>query len=142
MSAEGRHVTPGAPLLLKAHPASYGAKLQAIAEALRAHCQVELSGADPLPIETLRGLAASRSVISFSYSSVSLHYLHGSNVVHAMTADLIDRHFPPEIRGWMHESNELYLQQFDMARRMRREQLAQVTTDTGAAREEACLHRN
>jgi hypothetical protein len=142
VEAARRHVPPGAPLLLKAHPASYGAKLQAIADALRAHCQVELSGADPLPIEALRGLAASRSVISFSYSSVSLHYLHGSNVVHAMTADLIERYFPPAIRGWMQESNELYLQQFELAKRMRREQLAEDATKSGLTLEEPCLNRN
>jgi hypothetical protein len=89
-----------------------------------------------LPIEALRSLAASDSVISFSYSSVSLHYLHGSNVVHAMTGDLIDRYFPPAIRGWMHESNELYLQQFEMARQMRREQL--VAGPAAPHQEEAC----
>jgi hypothetical protein len=123
LQAARQHVPTGARLLLKAHPASYGTKVRDIAQALQAHCKVELSRVDALPVEALRSLAASRLVISFSYSSVSLHYLHGSAVVHAMTADLIDKYFPPHIRSWMHESNLLYLEQFEAAKLLRRQQL-------------------
>jgi hypothetical protein len=122
LEAARRHVPPGARLLLKAHPASYGAKVQGIADHLRPHFQVELSPADPLPVEALRSLAACPAVISFSYSSVSLHYLYGSNVVHALDDALIARCFPPATQAWMREGNTLYLEQLALARRLRREQ--------------------
>lgn len=123
LQAARAHLPPGATVILKAHPASYGEKVRRIAEALAPHYQVESTATDALPIEALPHLARCRSVISFSYSSVSLHYLYGSRVVHAMTAGLIDRHFPPHMRQWMHESNELYLGQLEIASRLRQQQL-------------------
>ena len=125
LQAARAHVPADGTLILKAHPASYGEKVRNIAAALGAHCRVEPAGADAMPIEVLRSLARCRSVISFSYSSVSLHYLHGSQVIHAMTPDLIDRYFPPHIRRWMHESNDLYLDQLAKASRLRRQQLGE-----------------
>jgi hypothetical protein len=118
-----QYIPPGATLVLKAHPASYGEKVRGIAQTLAAHCKVELTATDALPIEALRSLAACRSIISFSYSSVSLHYLYGSHVVHAMTAQRIKQYFPPHIRPWMQESNALYLEQLTAAARLRQEQL-------------------
>lgn len=118
-----QHIPAQATLVLKAHPASYGNKVRRIANALAKHCRVELTASDALPIEALPHLAACRSVISFSYSSVSLHYLYGSQVVHAMTTERIQRYFPPHIQPWMQESNDLYLAQLEVASRLRQEQL-------------------
>lgn len=118
------HVPAGQTVLLKAHPASYGGKVRKIAQALQAHYTVELTDADAMPIETLRHLARCRTVLSFSYSSVSLHYLHGSHVVHAMNDALIQRYFPPSAQPWVHESNVLYLEQLDHATRLRSQQMA------------------
>lgn len=63
-------------------------------------------------------LAKNYKIISFSYSSVSLLYLYGSAVLHAMNETLINMFFPEETRLWMRESNALYLQQIDIARRL------------------------
>jgi hypothetical protein len=134
LQAARQHVPIGARLLLKAHPASYGTKVRDIAQALGAHWDIELCRNDALPIEALRSLAGSRLVISFSYSSVSLLYLHGSAVVHAMTGDLIEQYFPPHIRAWMHESNVLYLEQFEAAKKLRQQQLAAGTVLQGGNR--------
>jgi hypothetical protein len=121
------HVPAGATLILKAHPASYGDKTRTIATALAAHCQVEMSSTEALPIEALKRLATCRSVISFSYSSVSLHYLYGSHVVHAMTTARIKRYFPAYIQPWMQDSNELYLRELATATRKRLQQLRGAT---------------
>jgi hypothetical protein len=63
-------------------------------------------------------LAKHYKIISFSYSSVSLLFLYGSNVLHAMNDAMINMFFPEETRLWMRESNALYLQQIDIARRL------------------------
>jgi hypothetical protein len=118
------HVPAGATLILKAHPASYGDKTRAIATTLASHCKVKMTTADALPIEALKRMATCRSVISFSYSSVSLHYLYGSHVVHAMTTERINRYFPAHIRPWMQDSNDLYLKELAAATNKREQQLA------------------
>ena len=117
------HVPAGAALILKAHPASYGDKVRTVATTLASHCKVEMSSTDGLPIEALKRLARCRSVISFSYSSVSLQYLYGSQVVHAMTTARIQRYFPAYIQPWMQDSNELYLRELAMATHKRQQQL-------------------
>jgi hypothetical protein len=117
------HLPAGATLVLKAHPASYGDKVRAIATTLAAHCQVEMSSTDALPIEAIKRLARCRSVISFSYSSVSLHYLYGCQVVHAMTSERIQRYFPTYIQPWMQDSNDLYLRELATATLKRQQQL-------------------
>lgn len=128
LEAARLHVPLGEPILLKAHPASYGNKVQKLAQALQAQYPVTLSDADPLPIEAMRHFAHCRSVISFSYSSVSLHYLYGSAVVHALTDEMINAHFPLSIRPWMLESNTLYLNQLKYAKHLRTLQLAETGT--------------
>lgn len=128
LEAAQLHVPTGEPILLKAHPASFGTKVERLANALGARHPVTLFGEDALPIEAMRHLARCRSVISFSYSSVSLHYLYGSNVVHALTQDLIERHFPPASRPWVMDSNALYLDQLTQAVQLRSKQLAEAGT--------------
>lgn len=112
-----RYVEPGGVIVLKAHPASYSGKIERIAQALGERHRVTFADNDALPIEALRTLVEAHRVISFSYSSVSLVYLYGIKVIHAMTAELIDRYFPERSRQWMHESNLLYLEQLDIAER-------------------------
>ena len=119
-----QHVPAGETLILKAHPASHANKVRSIAASLATHCKVEMSDDDALPIEALKSLTRCRSVISFSYSSVSLQYLYESPVVHAMTTQRINRYFPAFIRPWMQESNELYLRELASATEKRRQQLA------------------
>jgi hypothetical protein len=127
------HVPAGTTLLLKAHPASHGEKVRAIARTLATHCKVEISPTESLPIEALKRLASARSVISFSYSSVSLQYLYGSQVVHAMTTARIQRFFPTYIQPWMQDSNDLYLRELATATQKRQRQMQSQTTASGKA---------
>lgn len=113
------HVPSGSVILLKAHPASYSGKIRRIADVLAERYRVEFAGNDALPIEALRALVENHRVISFSYSSVSLLYLYGSAVIHAMTTELIDKYFPADTQRWMHESNVLYLEQLEIAGALR-----------------------
>ncbi len=127
------HVPAGATLILKAHPASYGDKVRTVATTLASHCKVETSSTDGLPIEALRRLARCRTVISFSYSSVSLQYLYGSNSVHAMTTAHINRYFPAYIQPWMRDSNELYLRELARATHKRQQQLGEAVNVSPAS---------
>jgi hypothetical protein len=112
------HIFPGTKIILKAHPVSQPEKIALIKQALSAHYGTVVVANDEIPIETMPSLAKNYKIISFSYSSVSLLYLYGSTVLHAMNDTLINMFFPEETRLWMRESNALYLQQIDIARRL------------------------
>jgi Alpha-2,8-polysialyltransferase (POLYST) len=112
------HILPGSTIILKAHPASQPEKIALIEHALSAHYDTVVVSNDEIPIETMPSLAKHYKILSFSYSSVSLLYLYGSTVLHAMNDTLINMFFPEETRLWMRESNALYLQQIDIARRL------------------------
>jgi len=112
------HILPGSKVILKAHPVSQPEKIELIKQALSAHYDTVVVTNDEIPIETMPSLAKNYKIISFSYSSVSLLYLYGSAVLHAMNDTLINMFFPEETRLWMRESNALYLQQIDIARRL------------------------
>lgn len=111
------HIMPGTKIILKAHPASTKEKVAHINLALSKYYDIAGICNDEFPIETLPSLAKYR-VISFSYSSVSLLYIYGSAVLHAMNDALIDRFFPEETRRWLRESNQLYLDQLAVAARL------------------------
>lgn len=115
-------VMPGSKLILKAHPVSQQQKVDRIAQALSSSYDIVVSNSDELPIETIPWLAKQSRILSFSYSSVSLHYLYGSNVIHAMSNALINDYFPKEKQQWMHDSNQLYLEQLAGARLLRSKQ--------------------
>jgi hypothetical protein len=112
------HILPGSKIILKAHPVSQPEKIALIKQALSAHYDTVVVTSDEIPIEAMPSLARHYKIISFSYSSVSLLYLYGSTVLHAMNDTLINMFFPEETRLWMRESNALYLQQIDIARRL------------------------
>jgi hypothetical protein len=112
------HILPGSKIILKAHPVSQPEKIALIKQALSAHYDTVVVPNDEIPIETMPSLAKHYKIISFSYSSVSLLFLYGSNVLHAMNDAMINMFFPEETRLWMRESNALYLQQIDIARRL------------------------
>ena len=112
------HILPGSKIILKAHPVSQPEKIALIKQALSVHYDTVVVTNDEIPIETLPSLAKHYKIISFSYSSVSLTYLYGSAVLHAMNDIMINTFFPEETRFWMRESNALYLQQIDIARRL------------------------
>lgn len=112
------HILPGSKIILKAHPVSQPEKIALIKQALSNHYDTVVVTNDEVPIEMMPSLVKRYKIVSFSYSSVSLSYLYGSAVVHAMSDALIDKFFPEETRPWMRESNELYLHQIDIARHM------------------------
>lgn len=114
-----QHILPGTKITLKAHPVSQPDKIALIKKALSAHYETVVVISDEIPIEIMPSLVKQNKIISFSYSSVSLVYLYGSCVLHAMNDALINIFFPEESRLWMLESNELYLQQIVVARRLR-----------------------
>ena len=112
------HISPGSKIILKAHPVSQPEKIALIKQALSVHYDTIVFTNNEIPIETMPSLAKNYKIISFSYSSVSLLYLYGSTVLHAMNDSMINVFFPEETRLWMRESNSLYLQQIDIARRL------------------------
>ena len=112
------HISPGSKIILKAHPVSLPEKIALIKQALSSHYDTVVITNDDIPIEAMSSLAKHYKILSFSYSSVSLLYLYGSDVVHAMNDDLINTFFPGETQHWIHESNALYLQQIDIATRL------------------------
>lgn len=112
------HVSPGSKIILKAHPVSQPEKIALIKHALSVHYDTAFITNDEIPIEIMPSLVKNYKIISFSYSSVSLLYLYGSTVLHAMNDTMINMFFPEETRLWMRESNALYLQQIDIARRL------------------------
>jgi hypothetical protein len=116
------HIPHESKIILKAHPVSQPEKIALIKKALSAHYDTVVVPNDEIPIETMPSLAKNYKIISFSYSSVSLLYLYGSNVLHAMNDTLINMFFPKETRLWIRESNALYLQQTDIARRLSEKQ--------------------
>jgi hypothetical protein len=117
-----QHILPGTKITLKAHPVTQPDKIALIKKALSAHYETVVVINDEIPIEIMPSLVKQNKIISFSYSSVSLVYLYGSCVLHAMNDTLINTFFPEESRLWMLESNELYLQQIVVARCLRSKQ--------------------
>lgn len=109
-----RHVKLGRPVFLKPHPASRHDKTDRISAALAQDFAVNVIEGDEFPVEVMPQLIRRAIVISFSYSSVSLPFLHKVKVVHALDEAVIDGYFPEHSRKWMKESNELYLTQIKL----------------------------
>lgn len=116
VEAARENILPGSKIILKAHPASRPEKIALIKKELSDNYDVVVLANDEIPIETIPSLVRNYKIISFSYSSVSLLYLHGTLVLHAMNDTLINMFFPGKNRLWMRESNGLYLQQIEIVR--------------------------
>lgn len=98
-------------IVLKPHPASSAEKTMRIQKALATAYTVEIADCNELPVEFIPTLVEFKKIISFSYSSVSLRYLYGIDVLHALTDDTIKTYFPVKSWAWMQSSNDLYLEQ-------------------------------
>jgi hypothetical protein len=109
--AARENIAKNQKIVLKPHPASSAEKTLLIQKALSAAYTVEIEDYDDLPAEFIPALAEFDSVISFSYSSVSLKYLYGIDVLHALTDEMIKTYFPDKSWSWMRNSNDLYLEQ-------------------------------
>jgi len=107
------HAPKNAQLLIKAHPGSNAHTLTALKTQL-----THPGGIDYIPqahavypVELNKTLLfETEKILSISYSSVSIPYLYGIEVVHALDATLIDKYFKDESKKWMQEGNEQYLQ--------------------------------
>ena len=109
--AARENIAKNQKIVLKPHPASSAEKTLRIQRALSAAYTVEIEDYDELPAEFIPALAEFDCVISFSYSSVSLKYLYGIDVLHALTDEMIKTYFPVKSWSWMRNSNDLYLEQ-------------------------------
>lgn len=118
--AARRHVPAGGRLVLKPHPASKREKVILVAQRLRADYNVEIvdEKMDEVPLETLLDVIGHLRILSFSYASVSMTYLGAKYVEHVLTDELIEKHFPPQTRGWIRDSNSLYLDQLMVASKL------------------------
>jgi hypothetical protein len=113
------HISPESKIILKSHPASQPEKIELIKQALSLRYKTVVVINEDIPIEAMPSLVKYYNIVSFSYSSVSLLYLYGSRLVHAMNDNFINTFFPKEAQFWMRESNALYLQQIDVAALLR-----------------------
>lgn len=100
------HVPPGALLYLKPHIGSRSEFVQRLLARLSGW-QVEVlpPAALQLPIEFMPELLASCRVLSVSSSSALVAYLFGCNIAHALTDELIRRHFKPSYVDYMCRAN-------------------------------------
>jgi hypothetical protein len=111
VQAVHKHIGKNQKIVLKPHPASRAEKALLIQKALSEAYAVEIDDYDEMPVEYIPALAEFNCIISFSYSSVSLKYLYGIDVLHALTDEMIKTYFPLKSWLWMRNSNDLYLSQ-------------------------------
>lgn len=106
-----RFVPAHSKVLVKPHPGTPMTLLEAMDRDLRVRWDLEIL--DPslkyVPIETMTELVTKTTVLSTSFTTVSLPYLHGSKVIHALDDSLIDRWILPGRRKWVREGNDEYL---------------------------------
>jgi hypothetical protein len=98
-------------IIIKPHPAHQKSYLDQIVSALSKEYTIEVVDERfyHLPIELAETLVKGCTILSVSYSSISLPYLYNKEVIHVLTQDMIERYFLPEKRSWFRESNQLYL---------------------------------
>ena len=111
VQAVHKHIGKNQKIVLKPHPASRAEKALPIQKALSEAYAVEIDDYDEMPVEYIPALVEFNCIISFSYSSVSLKYLYGIDVLHALTDEMLKTYFPLKSWLWMRNSNDLYLSQ-------------------------------
>jgi hypothetical protein len=108
-----RHAQGLVKVIVKPHPASSREKVARVVASLSDRYSVSVVDERlyEIPIEAMPQLFTGRRVLSYSYSSVSLTYLFGAQVVHAMAEDLVRTCFYPASQPWVRESDRLYVEQ-------------------------------
>lgn len=105
------HAQKNSIVILKPHPAHQPDCFNAIVHHLSQEYQIKVI--DPqfyhLPIELAETLVQQCTILSLSYSSISLPYIYAKQVSHVLTQELINKHFSPEKMNWFSQSNDLYL---------------------------------
>jgi hypothetical protein len=96
-------------IVIKAHPASSREKNQLLLQKLKQNYDVFELDKTEIPIECMELLIKQSTIISFSSASISLKYLYGIPVIHALSNEWIKAFFYEHSLDWMLESNELYL---------------------------------
>ena len=107
-----RHVPRGSAVLLKPHPGGDPQRVRALLETAGTTWRLEAMAPElaPVPIELAAKLVTSATVLSFSYTSISLRHVYGAPVIHVLDQALIDELVLPSKRAWMSESNRQYLE--------------------------------
>lgn len=105
-----RHAPAGAAVLLKPHPGADPSRVQRLAASLPKH-RVSVLAPElvAIPIEIALTLVERATILSLSYTSISLRYLYGTPVIHVLDQRLIDELVLPAKRVWMTESNRQYV---------------------------------
>lgn len=106
-----KHVPAGTTVLLKPHPASRAELIDALVASVSDRWKVLVL--DPsmvtMPVELARDLVTRCTVLSLSFTTVSLPYLYGSRVIHALDDALIAKHVFPAKQRWVKDGNDVYL---------------------------------
>jgi hypothetical protein len=105
----------GGLIILKSHPSSDKRKTVALSKILkRRNFTCEIYPKSAIPIELLVDSTTSLTIISLSYSSVTLKYLYKLKIIHALDNIIIDKFFKEEFKFWLRSNNDLYLNQISM----------------------------
>jgi hypothetical protein len=107
-----RHVPAGSRVLVKPHPGSAPDFVAALIASLppgRWNVEVLQEALLSMPVELAHELLARCTVLSLSFATVSLRYLHGSTVIHALDDSLIESHILPAKKKWVKDGNDVYL---------------------------------
>lgn len=105
------HAQKTSIVILKPHPAYHPHCFNAIVQNLSQEYQIKVIAPQfyHLPIELAETLIQHCTLLSLSYSSISLPYIYAKRVSHVLTQELINKHFSPEKINWFTQSNDLYL---------------------------------
>lgn len=100
-----------ATIIIKPHPAHNSVMFQKIIQCLQEEYDIHVIKSDfyNLPIELAISLIESCTILSISYSSISIPYLYGKNVQHVLSNQMIKKYFIEEKMDWFIESNNLFL---------------------------------
>ncbi|MDI9817759.1 alpha-2,8-polysialyltransferase family protein [Legionella sp. W10-070] len=104
-------VNHDATIIIKPHPAHNSVIFQKIIRCLQEEYDIRVIKNDfnNLPIELAIHLIESCTILSISYSSISIPYLYGKNVRHVLSNQMIKKYFVEEKKDWFIESNNLFL---------------------------------
>lgn len=105
------HTTTDDLIIIKPHPAHNPLYFNNIVNSLRKKFLIQTIDKMyyDLPIELAEELIMKCTILSLSYSSISLSYIYEKEVKHVLTQSLINKYFLNKKLAWFIESNQLYL---------------------------------
>lgn len=104
------HVAPGGTILIKKHAGTPAAFVEQLVQRLDSYHAKKLpERLDSLPIEFLGHVLESCGIISVSSASALLSLLQAPHLIHALTAQNIEKFFRPAYKDYMTLANEKIL---------------------------------